>query len=219
MAIQARAVVADDNDASATAFARAGFQQGLIRHDLLIYRPRRGLPRPPGGVGISIRTAARAPRSACLSTAPPDGRLEAQPSDPLGTCSQVFSIAQGEGWVSGLPAPSTLSGPALLLAEDGRQPAGYAELIEVQTLLYHGLWLESISAPARKVRDRLVQEAVHIASEAGLEEVGAIVAEHDWPLRHSLLASGFRSLGAFRWFTAPLPLPEPEAPRGLGPRM
>lgn len=99
----------------------------------------------------------------------------------------------------------------LLLAEQGDQPAGYAELIEVETLLYRGVWIESLVAPVSRVRTALLQEAVQWARAAGLDEVGAMVPERDWALQHALLASGFRSLGDFRWFSADLPLPDTTA--------
>jgi ribosomal protein S18 acetylase RimI-like enzyme len=209
----ARGVVADDNDASTKAFTRAGFTPERDRCNLLIYRPERGLARPPAA-GLSIRTVSSPHRAASLPAAVLNRPAEGSHPDSEGPYNLLFGMAQGESWLPGLPASSTLPGPTLLLAEQAGQPAGYAELIRVQTLLYEGLWLESVSAPARQVRDELVREALTLASEAGLDEVGAMVPEPDWPLQHSLLAAGFRSLGTFRWFTAPLPLPKPATPRG-----
>jgi hypothetical protein len=104
----------------------------------------------------------------------------------------------------------------LLLAEQDGQPAGYAELIEVETLLYRGVWIESIQAQSRSVYEALVHEAANQAITAGLDEIGALVPDRDWPLQDSLVARGFRSLGDFYWLTAGLPLPglaaAPDAP-------
>jgi len=116
-------------------------------------------------------------------------------------------IAAAAGWLGELPAEGTHPGLTLLLAEQRGRPAGYAELIEVQTLLYRGVWIESLVASARAARQALVQEAVNRARAAGLDEVGAVVSHRDRALQKALLAEGFRSLGEFRWFTASLPLP------------
>ncbi len=97
-------------------------------------------------------------------------------------------------------------GSTRLLAEDHGRPAGHAELIEVETLLYCGIWIESLSAPSRAVRETLVYHAMSRAMASGLDEVSAMVPRQDQPLLHTLLAAGFRSLGAYHWFNADLPL-------------
>jgi hypothetical protein len=101
--------------------------------------------------------------------------------------------------------------PTVLLAEQDGQPAGYAELIPVQTLLYRGVWIESLAASTQPARAALVQEAVNRAKEANLDEIGAMVPASDWFQQKALLAGGFRSLGAFLWLVADLPLSEPPA--------
>ncbi len=95
----------------------------------------------------------------------------------------------------------------LLLAQVDEQPAGFAELIEVETLLYRGVWIETFEAGDPSVRQALVDAAVDAAVAAGLDEIGAMVPEDKWLLRDALLARGFRSLGDFRWHLARLPLP------------
>jgi hypothetical protein len=95
----------------------------------------------------------------------------------------------------------------LLQAEEKGQPAGYAELIGVQTLLYSGVWVESLWAQGPAVRQALIHEAVSQAVAAGLDEVGAMAPASDRSLSDSLLAAGFRSLGDFKRHTANLPLP------------
>ena len=110
-------------------------------------------------------------------------------------------------WNPDLPSVELGSGLTLLRAEREGRPTGYAELIQVETLLYRGLWIESLVAPDSKSRKALVDEAVSQAVTSGLDEIGAMVPEEDWLLRDSLLARGFRSLGSFRWLVARLPLP------------
>jgi ribosomal protein S18 acetylase RimI-like enzyme len=183
---QARAVVAADNRASLRAFTRAGFrvEPGICK--LLVYRTEGLVPRE----GL-------APRS---------------PSTRRVTVREAGSVGAMQEW---LPEPPVLDDQAdltLLLAEQNGQPAGHAELIKVQTLLYRGVWIESLEAPERTVRETLVHEAVNYAAVAGREEIGAVVPERNWALRDSLLAGGFRSLGEFLWLAADLPLPEPATP-------
>jgi hypothetical protein len=80
-------------------------------------------------------------------------------------------------------------------------------LIEVQTLLYDGVWIESLAAPNELVRAALIHDAANRATAAGLEEIGMMAPEQDLPLRQALRGGGFRSLGGFDWFRADLPLP------------
>jgi GNAT superfamily N-acetyltransferase len=126
---------------------------------------------------------------------------------------EAANIDEVAGWLPDLPAGQGQPGLTLLLAEQDGQPAGYAELIEVQTLLYRGVWIESLVAPGQTVRHALVHEAVQRAIGAGQDEIGAMVPAHNWPLQESLLARGFRSLGDFSGFIADLPLPGLAAPK------
>jgi ribosomal protein S18 acetylase RimI-like enzyme len=180
VACRARAAIAADNTASARAFARTGFRTGSGMYRLLIYRTQSNTPLPRPARDVSVWQAAS------LSEA----------SDWLGDPSLASSCTD-----------CSPPGLALLLAERGGQPGGYAELIEVQTLLYRGVWIESLSARERVVRQALVREAVHRAQAAGMDEIGAMVPESDWLQQQALFAAGFRSLGDFHWLTADLPLP------------
>ncbi len=134
--------------------------------------------------------------------------LPPRPQPTLGvTIRQATSMAEAADRLGDLEMAGDQPGLTLLLAEQQGRPAGYAELIEVQTLLYRGVWIESLVASSRAVREALLREAVNRAKAAGLDEIGAMVPQDDWPLQKALLAEGFRSLGEFRWFTARLPLP------------
>lgn len=95
----------------------------------------------------------------------------------------------------------------LLLAERDGQPAGYAELIQVQTLLYQGVWIESLVASTAPVRTALAHGAMAWANRMNLDEVGMMVPDRELPLRASLRDVGFQSLGKFDWLVAELPLP------------
>lgn len=193
LARRARAVVATDNVASARAFLRAGFRRAGVC-ELLIYRLGDRAPRPWVALGVTVREAV--------------------------------SIKEVAGWLPEDAVPGALDeledgqerqGLTLLVAEVHGRPAGYAELLEVQTLLYRGIWIESLSASAPSVgteqintalvRGALIHEAVNRASAAGLDEIGILVPERDQAVREGLQSAGFRSLGAFDWLAAVLPLP------------
>lgn len=100
----------------------------------------------------------------------------------------------------------TLSATTLLSTEQDGHTAGFAELIEVQTLLYRGIWIENLRAPDHLTCRVLIHHGIRRARHAGLDEIGAMVPNADWRLRRELRASGFRSLGRFRWLVASLPL-------------
>jgi len=179
---RSRAVVATGNRRSTRAFARAGFQAELSACTLLIRRFDEQAPRPQPAPGVSVHEA--------VSAADGSPRSEAE--------------GGAAAWQVSLPADGS-PGPVLLAEQHGR-PAGYAELIEVETLLYRGIWIESLAAPSRAVRDTLVCHAMNRAMASGLDEVSAMVPGQNQPMLHTLLAAGFRSLGAYRWFSADLPL-------------
>jgi GNAT superfamily N-acetyltransferase len=183
VARRARAAIATDNAGSARAFARAGFRRAGMC-ELRIYRTEGNTPRPWTTLGVTIRET-----------------------------DAVEDIAQWlpEGDVSilghrGETSPAK-EGTILLLAEVHGQPAGYIELIEVQTLLYAGVWIESLAASNELVRAALLHGAVNRATAAGLDEIGMMAPQNDLPLRQALREAGFRSLGEFDWFRADLPLP------------
>lgn len=112
-------------------------------------------------------------------------------------------------WLTHPPAlPTGRRGPTLVLAEQNGRPAGYAELIDVQTILYRGTWIESLVAPSQTAREALVYYALMRAVAAERTEVSALVPAQNRPLQHSLLSAGFRSLGTYSWFSATLPLPD-----------
>ena len=119
------------------------------------------------------------------------------------------SLAEVERWLPAPPPPGALpcDGLTLLVAEEGGRPAGYVELLEVQTLLYRGFWIESLVAATDRARTALVQAALARATAAGLDEIGAMVPGSDIPWQRSLLDLGFQSLGEFGWLVARLPLP------------
>jgi L-amino acid N-acyltransferase YncA len=198
---RARAVVATDNQASARAFFRAGFSAEPGTCELLICRGQDPLPRPLSLSGLQVREAA--------SISEARGWLAELGADAAAGVVMAGSVPEA---ASGLLAGWRRDDLTLLLAGQKGRPAGCAELIRVQTLLYRGLWIESLLAPHRAVREGLIQEAVARARSAGLDEIGAMVPQSDRPLQQSLLGQGFRSLGDYRWFGAELRDTGPPSP-------
>lgn len=199
LAHQARAAVATDNSASARAFLRAGYRRaGLC--ELLIFRSGKQIPRPWAALGVIIREAV-------------DARDAARWLTPIPGPGTRWSAARDVAWAEGSLAPSGSATVrergdlTLLLAEHHGQPAGYAELIAVQTLLYRGVWIESFSASGDLVAAALIHGAVQRAASTGLDEIGMMVPEGNQSAQEALRAAGFRSLGAFDWLKAGLPLP------------
>jgi GNAT superfamily N-acetyltransferase len=179
---RARAYVATDNVASARAFSHAGLRPAPETFTLLVYR-----------TGSSAR-----------------GRdtVSVPPSDVI--VREMPGLSETTGGPPGCPNANdgdrglTLT---VLQAEKASKPAGHAELLGVQTLLYRGVWIESLRTNERTAREALISGAIARAFAAGFDEIGAMVEAQDWPLRDALLAAGFRSLGGFRRYTARLPLP------------
>jgi ribosomal protein S18 acetylase RimI-like enzyme len=187
-----RAVVSTENSGSGRAFERAGFHRSE-RCELLIFRPKDGVTRPWHALGVTIR--------------------EARSMDDVERCVQ-----QGAGLLGAVDPGNSQEwgGWTLLVAESHGQFAGCAELSEVQTLLYHGLWIESLVASRQVVRIALAHEALNHAAAAGLDEIGMMVPLDDYSLRVALQETGFRSLGQFDWFEAALPMAGQSAPQASG---
>jgi ribosomal protein S18 acetylase RimI-like enzyme len=197
VARRARAVVARENEGSAGAFMRAGFHPRPKAYELFIGRLEKLPLRPSVTAGVTVREAT--------------GPAEALPWRP---------DLETEYNLQPRPAPSTdsrLGTDWLWVAEVQGQPAGYLELIQVQTMLYRGIWIESLVARTTAARRALVNTAVNQAAGAGLDEIGAMVPNDQSALKDALRSAHLVSLGEFRWLVAELPLPglaTPTPPNG-----
>ncbi|MGD2206658.1 MAG: GNAT family N-acetyltransferase [Anaerolineae bacterium] len=123
------------------------------------------------------------------------------------TIHKTSSLAQAAEWMADSEARRNLSGVTLLLSEPEGGPVGYAELIKVQTLLYRGVWIESLVASTQTAKRALICRATDWARVRGLDEIGMMVPGDDQAVQELFLGADFRSLGTFRWLTAELPLP------------
>jgi ribosomal protein S18 acetylase RimI-like enzyme len=183
-ASRARAAVATNNPGSARAFMRAGFHRDALC-ELFVFRPESRTLRPWTAVGITVREATSGSEIVRL------------------LAKGVVRPAPG-----GADPGDSLGGLTLLLAERKGQPAGYVELIQVRTLLYRGVWIETLVASSPVVSAALVRGAMRWAFRANLDEVGMMVPERQVSLRDTFQAAGFESFGAFDWLVAGLPLPD-----------
>lgn len=145
--------------------------------------------------------------------------LQPRRSVTLGvTVSDATQDTDLSRWLPGLQALPQSPGLSVLAALQNGEVTGYAELIQVETLLYRGVWIESLVAQSRVALAALVSEATSRALAAGLDEIGAMVLESDEAGLQALRAAKFRSLGAFQWLVADLPLPGiASVPPGGGP--
>jgi ribosomal protein S18 acetylase RimI-like enzyme len=184
LAPRARAAVATNNPGSARAFTRAGFQRDALC-ELFIFQPKNRTVHSFTAVGITVREVSGSSEIAPLLT---EGLV--QPG------------------LGGQHSSGTPGAPIFLLAERKGQPAGYAELIQVQTLLYRGVWMESLVFSSPVVCAALVHAAVNWAVRAGLDEVGMMVPERALSLQDAFQTANFQSLGTFDWLVAGLPLPD-----------
>lgn len=178
-----RGIVNLHNPASARAFARAGFTPSEDPCDLLLYRIRGRSARPLPVWGGSVRPLAQ--------------RADAD---------RLAAVARGE-----VLTPERLwrcareAGVTILIAEkEGAVLAG-VELLEVHTVLYSGLWIESVlpSTASGPALHGLVAASVEQAKAQGLDEVGCLVPHGLWPLRATLLEEGFVPLDSYRVWQAP----------------
>ncbi|MDI7274410.1 MAG: GNAT family N-acetyltransferase, partial [Anaerolineae bacterium] len=179
-----RGIVNLHNPASSQAFSRAGFRPSDGAFDLLLYRIRGHVPRRLPDWGVSVHSLQECGEAA---------QFAAVARQTL-TAAQVWDSAQQPGVL-------------LLVAESEGTIVAGMELLEVHTVLYSGLWIESIlpSLPGGKALSALIAASVEAAKERGLDEVGCLVAQGHWPLRAALLEQGFVPLDSYRvWQAYPL---------------
>ncbi|HNS51154.1 MAG TPA: GNAT family N-acetyltransferase [Anaerolineae bacterium] len=193
-----RALVADDNNASQQAFLRAGFRVMPGGRELLILRPGEGGRRQRARWGGSVREASGPGEIAGYLAGRPVQEILALPGGAVDWSTPACGGQPGG------------RGPTLLVAEKETGEgeiliSGYAELVEVETLLYRGIWIESLQATSAGARGALVDRAVDLALVAGLDEISAVVYERDAAMQAALRGAGFRSLGGFRWLAAEMP--------------
>ncbi len=181
-ATQVRAVVAVKNSPSRRAFEAVGFQTLPETYHLMRCTVAGAAARPPVPGMEAIRPlAGEADAQAVLRLAQTSPR----------TVSQVIRLAGTEAHT-------------LLVAERDGRISAFAELVKVQTLLYAGIWVERLIAPALSRKGShpgqaclLIAAAVERAKDERIDEIGCLVAAPDWRLRQAFAGEGFVSAGQY----------------------
>jgi RimJ/RimL family protein N-acetyltransferase len=200
----ARAAVATDNQASQRAFTKAGFTPDETVCHLLLYEIRGFAPRPLDSGPVTVRDLAFSSEEAGavlrlgrgLTLKPKRSQIPSRGSSHA--CPEPFDFAQDKlrrraassrAWEPALLQDRDLLRPddvlalasrqanEILVAVRGEEIVGFAELLYVETLLYRGIWLESLSAQGtdREIQAALISEAVERAKRKRLDEIGCLV--------------------------------------------
>ena len=151
-----RALAATDNLASQRAFTKAGFTPDRTVCYLLLYEIRGFVPRPLDSGPVTVRDLALSTEEARAVLRLGEG-LTLKPDDVLALASRKAN-------------------EILVAAREG-EIVGFAELLYVETLLYQGIWLESLTGRGadREVQAALISEAVERAKRKRLDEIGCLV--------------------------------------------
>lgn len=153
---KARAAVATDNLASQRAFTKAGFTPEATVRSLLLYEIRGFVPRPLDSCPVTVRDLAPSTQEAVAVLQLGEG-LALRPGDILALAGRKAN--------------------EILVAVRKGEIVGFAELLYVETLLYRGIWLESLIAQGadREIQAALISEAVERAKRKRLDEIGCLV--------------------------------------------
>jgi len=177
----ARALAATDNLASQRAFTRAGFNPEETVCSLLLYEIRGFVPRPLDSCAVTVRDLAPSAEEAAAVLRLDEG-LTLRPDGVLALASRQAN--------------------EILVALRGGEVVGLAELVYVETLLYRGIWLESLIAQGadREIQAALIAEAVERAKRKRLDEIGCLVSVKDPLLRDVLVGQGFSMVNEYYIF-------------------
>jgi hypothetical protein len=98
----------------------------------------------------------------------------------LSTEEAVAMLRLGEGLTlrpGDVLALASRKANEILVAVREGEIVGFAELLYVETLLYRGIWLESLIAKGadREIQASLISEAVERAKRKRLDEIGCLV--------------------------------------------
>jgi ribosomal protein S18 acetylase RimI-like enzyme len=185
---EARALAATDNPASQRAFTKAGFTPDETVCDLLLYEVRGFVPGPLDSGPVTVRDLALSAKEAAAVLRLDEG-LTLSPSRSQIPSRGGSHAAGSRAWEPALLQNRDLLRPSDVLALASRKAneilvavreeeiVGFAELLYVETLLYRGIWLESVIAKGadREIQAALISEAVERAKRKRLDEIGCLV--------------------------------------------
>ena len=174
-AARARAVVALKNHASRRAFEVAGFQ-----------------PLPETYYLMRCEVAGAAART------PVPGMEAVHPLTGESDARGVLRLSPGlPRMASEVAHLANMRANTLLVTRHDGCVSAFAELVQVQTLLYAGVWVEMLVASRQEEAALLVATAVERAKAEGGDEIGCLIAVQDWRLRQAFVGEGFTSVGKY----------------------
>lgn len=174
-AMRVRAVAAVNNRASRRAFEAVGFREQPQTYHLMRCDLVGATIRPPVPGTEAVRPLINeADARQVLRLAPAMSR----------SVSEVTRLADAR------------TNTYLVIERHGRFTA-FVELLKVQTLLYAGVWVETLRTGRSREATLLIATAVEWAKAEGLDEIGCLVAVQDWRLHHALVGEGFTSAGEY----------------------
>jgi len=177
---RARGLVATSNLGSQTAFGKAGYRASAVARDLMV-------------CDVTGEVIARA-----------TGRYIGV--DALSEVEEAGYVVEHHGSTSFSPSEIvSLVRPQrhdIWVARQDNTIVGFCEGVWVQTLLYRGVWIESLYAAHDEpvVLRNLIARIIERAIAAGLDKVGCVF-ERALAARQQLLAEeGFRRVDEYQWF-------------------
>lgn len=177
---RARGLVATSNPASQKSFRKAGYRASSVVRDLM-------------GCDVTGEVIARA-----------TGRFIGV--DALSEVDEAGYVIEHHGNTSYTPPEIvSLVRPQcheIWVARQDNTIVGFCEGVWVQTLLYRGVWIESLHAchDDPVVLRSLIARIIERAIAAGLDKVGCVF-ERDLHARQRVLAEeGFRRVDEYQWF-------------------
>jgi len=177
---RARGLVAASNLASQKAFRKAGYRASAVVRDLMVCDVTGGVIARATGRWIGVDA---------LSEVEEAGYVVEHHGNASFTPSEIISLLRPqrhEIWV----------------ARQDNTVVGFCEGVWVQTLLYRGVWIESLHAchDDPVVLRSLIARIMERAIAAGLDKVGCVF-ERDLRARQRVLAEeGFRRVDEYQWF-------------------
>ncbi len=177
---RARGLVATSNSASQKAFLKAGYTAHAVAPDLMVRDITGGVPAPARPGPIRVHALSRIEEA---------GYVAAHHGSTSLTPHEIMSLVRPqrhEIWVA-------RQDDALL---------GFCENLWVRTLLYRGVWVESLHARHDDpvVLQHLIACTIERASAAGLDKVGCVVERDLRAHQRVLTAEGFHHVNEYLWF-------------------
>lgn len=177
---RARGLLATSNLASQKAFRKAGYRASAVVRDLMVCDVTREVIARATGRFIGVDA---------LSEVEEAGYVVEHHRNTSFTPSEIISLVRPQCH-------------EIWMARQDNTIVGFCEGVWVQTMLYRGVWIESLRAchDDPVVLRSLIARIIERAIAAGLDKVGCVF-ERDLHARQRVLAEeGFRRVDQYQWF-------------------